>query len=85
MKLLHHGKPDTLGNTAFDLPLHEHRIDGLANVMRGRNFQEAYCAEVAIDLELDHVRFEAVHCVRIALAFAIERRTSLRARTNSGY
>src|SRR4051812_42808399 len=50
--MLAHRLPDAMGNAAMDLAMHDHRIDGTANIIDGRIARDFYDTGVRIHLDL---------------------------------
>ena len=63
-----------LGDAAVDLPFHQGRVDGPADVVGGHDRGYFAGAEADVDLHLGHLRGKAVRGVGDALAVLVERR-----------
>ena len=68
LDLLHECQPETLGSPAFDLALDGDRIDGLADVLRGRQLDDANQPELGVDVDDGAVCGVRERHVRVALS-----------------
>ena len=72
-KLFHQRHAQALGDAAFDLSFNQRRIDGAADVVRGRDLQHAHRAQFGVDCDLGQVRAETKNGVGRALAIFVQR------------
>jgi hypothetical protein len=70
--LLHHGKPDTLSDAAFQLAYQLDRVEHATNVLGSGNFHDAHQAEIEVDVDDCAVGGEGKRDEGIALAVRVE-------------
>ena len=72
-ELLHQRHADALGDTALDLALDQHRIDGAAHIMGGGDRQHLHSSQAKIDLDFSEMGAIAIDGVGHTLAVGVER------------